>query len=68
MFGELVASKVYSGGPEKDWMAHLNEHMCIFEMKFKGRRKAAQKAGRWPRRVEEGDKLFMRSWHKTAKR
>ena len=46
MFGELVEGKGYSGGQEKDWLAHLKD-MSGFGMKFEGWRKAAQKAGRW---------------------
>ena len=61
MFGELVGGKGYSGRQEKDWMAHLMENMSVFGMKFEGWRKAAQKAGRWFRRVEEGAELFMRN-------
>ena len=60
MFGELVGGKGYSGGQEKDWLAHLKEDMSVFGMKFEGRRKAARKAGKWFRRVEKGAKLFMR--------
>ena len=36
-------------------------------MKFEGWRKAAQKAGRWFRRVEEGAELFTRKWHKMER-
>ena len=68
MFGELVGGKGYSGGQEKDWMAHLKEDMSVFGMKFEGWRKAAQKAGRWFRRVEERAELFMRNWHDTERR
>ena len=39
--------KGYSGGQEKDWIAHLKEDMSVFGMKFEGWRKATQKAGRW---------------------
>ena len=67
MFGEL-GGKGYSGGQEKDWMAHLKEDMSVFGMKFEGWRKAAQKAGRWFRRVEEGAELFMRNWYETERR
>ena len=56
------------GGPEKDWTAHLKEDMSVFGMKFEGWRKAAQKAGRWFRRVDEGAELFMRNWHETERR
>ena len=41
MFGELVGGKGYSGGQEKDWMAHLKEDMSVFVMKFERWRKAA---------------------------
>ena len=34
MFGELVGGKGYSGGQEKDWMAHLKEDMSVFGMIF----------------------------------
>ena len=37
-------------------------------MKFKGWRKAVQKAGRWFRRLEEGAELLMRNWHETERR
>ena len=68
MFGEFVGGKGYSGEQEKDWMDHLKEDMSVFGMKFEGWRKAAQKAGRWFRRVEEGAELFMRNWHETERR
>ena len=29
MFGELVGGKGYSGGQEKDWLAHLKEDMSV---------------------------------------
>ena len=41
--------------------------MSVFRMKFEGWRKAAQKANRWFRRVEEGAELFMRNWHETER-
>ena len=47
MFGELVGGKGYSGGQEKNWLAHLKEDMSVFGMKFGEWRKAARKAGRW---------------------
>ena len=68
MFGELVGGKGYSGGQEKDWMDHLKEDMSVLRMTSKGWRKAAQKAGKWFRRVEEGAELFMRNWHETERR
>ena len=72
MFGELLGGNGYSGGQES-WMAHLKKDMSVFRMKFEGWRKAAQKAGRLFRRVEEGAESFMRKWHdakryKAAKR
>ena len=42
--------------------------MSVFGMKFAGWRKAAQKAGRWCRRVDEGVELFMRKWLETERR
>ena len=51
MFGALVGNMGYPGGHEKNWMAHLKEDMSAFGTKFKGWRNAAQKAGRWFRRV-----------------
>ena len=68
MLGKLVGGKGYSGGQEKDWMDHLNEDMSVFGMKFEAWRKAAQKAGRWFRRVDEGAELFMRNCHETERR
>ena len=68
MFGELVGGKGYSGGQEKDWLVHLKDDMLVFGMKFEAWRKAAKKAGRWFRRVEEGAELFMRKWHETKRR
>ena len=67
MFGELVGGKGYSGGQKKDWMAHLKEDMSVFGTKFHGWRKAAQKADRWFRGVEEEAELFMRKWHETER-
>ena len=63
MLGELVGGKGYSGGQEKDWLVHLKEDMSVFGVKFEGWRKAAQKAGRWFRRVEKGAESFMRKRH-----
>ena len=65
MFGELVGGKGYSGGQEKNWLAHLKEDVSFFDMKFEGWRKAAQKVGRWFQRVEEGAELVMRKCHET---
>ena len=67
MFGELVGGKGYSEGQDKDWMPYLEEDMSVFGMKLEGWRKAAQKAGRWFRRVEKGAE-FMRNWHETERR
>ena len=61
IFGELVGGKGYSEGQGKDWLVHLKkEDTSVFGMNFEGWRKAAQKAGRWFRRVEEGAEFFMR--------
>ena len=68
MFGEFGGGKGYSGGQEEDWMDHLKEDMSVFGMKFEGWRKAAQKAGRWFRKVEERAELFMGNWHETERR
>ena len=68
MIGELDGGKGYSGGQEKDWMDHLKEAMSVFRTKLEGWRKAAQTAGRWFRREEEGAGLFMRNWHETKRR
>ena len=57
---ELIGGKGCHGGREKDWTVRLEEDMTEFGMKFEGWRKAAQKAGRWFRRVEEGAGSFMR--------
>ena len=66
-FGELVGGMGYSGGQEKDWLAHLKKDMSVFGIKFEGWPKAAQKAGRWFRRVEEEAELSMRKWHETER-
>ena len=68
MFGEFVGDKGYSGGQEKDSMDHLKEDMSVFEIKFEGWRKAARKAGKWFRRVEEGAEMFLRNWYETERR
>ena len=68
MFGELVGDKGYSGGQEKDWLVHLKDDMSVIIMKFEGWQKAAQKAGRWFRRVEDGAELFMRKLHEAERR
>ena len=67
MFGEPVRGKGYSGGQEKDLLVHLKEGMSIFGMKFEGWRKAAQKAGRWFQRIEEGAGVFVRKWHEAGR-
>ena len=56
MFGELFGGNGYPGGQEKGWMS-------AFGIKFEGWREAAQEAGRWCRRVEEGAESFLRKWH-----
>ena len=60
MFGELLGGKGYSRGQDKGWMVRLEEELSAFGNKFEGRQKAAQKAGRWFRRVEEGAESFTR--------
>ena len=64
MFGEMLGGKGYSGGQEWDWMKYLEEDLEVFGIKFEGWREAAQKIGRWFRRVEEGAGVFMQKWHK----
>ena len=44
-------------------MVHLKEDMSAFAMKLEGWRKAAQKAGRWFRRVEEEAESFVWKRH-----
>ena len=66
MFGEMLGGKGYSGEQERDWMKDLEEDPKAFGIKFEGWREAAQKVGRWFRRVEEGAELFMRKWHKDC--
>ena len=68
MFGEMAGGKDYSGGQEWDWMKGLEEDLKAFDIKFEGWREAAQKVGRWFRRVEEGAEVFVRKWHKDEKR
>ena len=67
MFGEMVGGKGYSGGQEWDWMRYLEEDLKEFGIKLEGWREAAQKAGRWFQRVEEGAEAFMRKWHTDEK-
>ena len=67
MFGEMLGGKGYSGGQEWDCMKDLEEDLKVFGLEFEGCRKAAQKVGRWFRRVEEGEKVFMRKWPKDEK-
>ena len=45
MFEELVWSKGYSGGQEKNYMVHPKKDMSVFGMEFEGWRKATQTAG-----------------------
>ena len=63
MFGELAGGKGHAGEQDKDWMVALEEDMREFRMEYKGWRKAAQKAGRWFRRVEDGGVAFTQKWH-----
>ena len=48
-------------------MKDLEKDLDAFSIKFEGWRGAAQKAGRWFRRVEEGAEVFMRKWHEGEK-
>ena len=68
---QLVGGKGYSGGQDivrrAGWRIRRRIYVG-FEIKFKGWRKAAQKAGRWFRRVEKGAELFTRSWHEAERR
>ena len=60
MFGEMLGGKGYSGGQDWDWMKDLEEDLKAFIMKSEGWYEAAQKVGRWFRRVEEGAAVFTR--------
>ena len=66
-FGEMLGGKAYSGGQDWDWMKDLEEDLKAFGIKFEGWREAAQKVGRWLRRVEEGAEVSMRKWRKDDK-
>ena len=65
-WGDMLGVKRYSGGQEWDWMKDLEEDLKAFGIKFEGWREAAQKVGRWFRRVEEGAEVFMRKWYKLS--
>ena len=69
-FGDLVGGKSFSGRQEeKDLMVHPKEEMLASGMKFEGWQKAAQKAGRWFRRVEKGArKLYDAKRRRAAER
>ena len=67
MFGEILGGKGYSGGQEWDWMKDLQKDLKAFGIKFEGWDEAAQKVGRWFRRVEEGEEVFMRKRRKDEK-
>ena len=64
MFGEMLGSKYYSGGQEWDGSNNLEEDLKAFGIKFGEWREAAQKVGRWARRVEDGAVVLMRKWYK----
>ena len=51
------------GGHKPGWTVRLEEDMTEIGIKFKKWRKAARKAGRWSRRVEEGADAFIRKQH-----
>ena len=63
----LSGVKGCSGGQEWEWMKDVQEYLKAFGIKFEGWPEAAQKVGRWFRRVEEGAEVFMRKWHKDDK-
>ena len=67
MSEEMVGGKGYSGGQQWDRMRYLEEDLKEFGIKLEGRREAAQKAGKWFRRVEERAEVFMRKWRKDGK-
>ena len=60
MFGEMLGGRGYSEGQEWDWMKDPEEDLTAFGIKFEGWLEAAQKVGRWFRRVEEGAAVFTR--------
>ena len=59
MFGEMVGSKCYSFGQEKDWMGRLEEVLKEFGIKSEWWREAAYKVGTWFRWVEGGAEAYM---------
>ena len=67
MFGEMLGGKGYSGAQEWDWMEDDEEDLKAFGIKFEGRPEAAQKVGRWFRRVQEGAEVCMRKGHKEKR-
>ena len=67
MFVEMLGGKGYSGGQEWDWMKGLEEDLRGFGIKFEAWHEAAQKVGKWFRRVEEGAEVFMRKSHMDEK-
>ena len=48
-------------------MKDLEDNLKAFGIKFEGWLEAAQKVGRWFRRVEEGAEVFMRKLYKDEK-
>ena len=66
MFGEMLGRKRYSGGQEWNWMKDLEADVKAFGIEFGAWREAAQKVGRWFRRVEVAE-VFMRKCHKDEK-
>ena len=63
MFGETLGGKGYSRGQKSDWMNDLEEVLKVFGIYFKGWREAAQKVGRWFRRVDAGAEAFIGTCH-----
>ena len=48
-------------------MRYLEGDLKEFDTNLEGWRQAAQKAGRWFRRSEEGAEVFMRKWYTNEK-
>ena len=67
LFGEMLGGKGYSRGQEWDCTKDLEEGLQAFGINFEGWREAAQRVGRWFRRVEEGAEVFMRKWRRDEK-
>ena len=66
--GEVAGGKGCSFGQENDWMGRLEEDLKEFGVKSEGWHEAAQKAGRWFRRIEDGAEAYTRRWHDAEKK